>query len=166
MLTALAINLLAALIGFLIARVYQHFKSLYDRRVIKWFWAPTDSSKISLYCGKWTDRLSDIGEVEPVVNLQDALTLGELRGFLPSYYKDVEIVTEMNSIDWHFPVVSVIASNYGVGNLGIIKHLTSSQKLNQFSRADLNQHFQAVIRSRIAGDDTILDTELYFRSLN
>ena len=243
MLTELAINLFAALIGFLVARAYEYYKSVYAVRVIRRFWVPRDSSKIYLYCGKWTDKLSDIGELEALVNLQDALTLGELRGFLQNYYKDVEIVTEINSIDWHFSVVSlggplpnlltadigkkdllpiwfldlpysqhseraigskgkaevfksefddaghlktdvgfvarlrspeneqqflfVVASNYGVGNLGIIKHITSSQKLKQLSQANLNKHFQVVIRSRIAGDDTILDTELvYSRSLN
>ncbi|HEY5838296.1 MAG TPA: hypothetical protein VIT19_04610 [Pyrinomonadaceae bacterium] len=234
---------MAAFVGFLMARGYQHYKSVYKRRVVKWFWVPNDSARIYLYCGMWRDKLTDFGEVEPLLNLQDALTLGELRGFLQSYYKDVEIVTETNSIDWRFPVVSlggplpnpltaeigkrdlipiwfldapysqhseraigtkekdvvfkskfgdtghlksdvgfvarirspengqqvvfVIASNYGVGNLGVVKFITSSEKLTQLSRANLDRHFQVVISSHIAGDDTILDTELmYCRSLN
>lgn len=235
MLIDLAINLLAAFVGFLLARAYRHYKSTYDQRIVRGFWMPKDARKIYLHCGQWKSQLAEIGEVEPTVNFQDALTLGELRAFLQRYYSEVAIVTETRFIDWRFPVVSlggplsnhltaeigqknllplwfldlpyshdseraigtlgkavvfksefdgaghlksdvgfvarlrspeneqqtlfVIAGNYGVGNLGVVKHITSSENLKQLALSKLSEHFQVVICSRIARDDTILHTE-------
>lgn len=107
MLNELSMNLLAALIGALAARIYSYFREVIFNRAIRWFWAPASSSKICLYYGQWKQLLSDFGEIESVINEKDALTLGELRKFLEAYYSEVVIVTEAKSINWLFPVISL-----------------------------------------------------------
>lgn len=235
MLTDIAINLLAAFIGFLIAQAYRYFRQIRTTNTIAWFWAPVPSSKIYLYFGAWRNLLSDLGELEPVTNSQDALNLGELRIFLKPYYSEVVVTTDRNAIDWQYPVVSlggplpnsltkeigdqgllpiwflglpyskqseraigspkhgevfksefnehgelvsdvgfiarlkspknprqflyVIASNYGTGNLGIIRHLTSARTLVQLKSIIGNTFFQVVIRSYVLTTN-IVDTKL------
>ena len=51
--------------------------------------------------------LSDVGELETVVNVYDAITLGELKSFLKSYYSEILITSDRNAIDWQYPVVSI-----------------------------------------------------------
>src|SRR5215218_7606752 len=107
MFIAIAINLLSAFLGFMLARIYIHLRRRFSRRSISWFWMPNTSAKIILYCGTWEKALIEAGELESVINAQVALTLAELRLFLESCYTEVIITTDKNSIDWHFPVVSL-----------------------------------------------------------
>lgn len=235
MLMDLAINLVASLIGFLGAQMYLRLKQGFSRRAIKWFWVPVPSTRIYLFYGEWMNLLSNVGELEPVINVQDALTLGELRMFLEPYYPEVVVTTNKNTIDWQFPVISlggplpnsltkeigekgllpiwfldmpysqdseriigsvgraevfrsefnedgmlvtdvgfvarlrspenplqflyIIAGNYGMGNFGVVRHLTSTKKLVQLQSLSQDQYFQTVIRSYISGRN-ITNTEL------
>ena len=74
MLTDLTINLLAALIGFSMAQAYSYMRRALSRRSIKLFWTPMPSAKICLFHGAWANLLTDVGEREPVVNMQAILS--------------------------------------------------------------------------------------------
>jgi hypothetical protein len=107
MMGAILINLLSAFLGFAIAQLYIYIKKRFARKAIISFWVPTGAAKIVVYCGGWEKVLSEIGEVELVLNAQVAFTLAELKRFLESYYSEVAVATDMNSIDWRSPVVSL-----------------------------------------------------------
>ena len=106
MLNDIFINLLSSVIGFGFAQGISLLKNYSRELTTKQFWGNT-YKKIYIYWGHWRNVLSDIGEVEPVINAQDALTLGELRFFLKKVYGDVIIVNNINQIDWNYPVVSL-----------------------------------------------------------
>lgn len=242
MLIDLTINLAAALIGFFIAQAYSKLRQSYSRRIQKRFWFPTNSTKIYIHCGEGHGVLSDMGEVEAVVNLPKAQVLGELMVFLKSYYAEVIVTTDKKSIDWLFPVIClggpmansltmgvgergllplwflnlpyskeservigsskraelfksefnennqmisdvgfvarlkspenpkqflyVIAANYGTGNVGVVRHLTSIDKLAQLNRMEEVKCFQAIIRSRMTEGQIIDTTLLHYRSID
>jgi len=231
---ALGINLFSAFIGFGIARLYMHLKTKFSKRAITSFWAPNAAPKIIVYCGAWEKMLSELGELEQVINAQVALTLAELRLFLESYYPEVVITTDRKSIDWRFPVVSlggplaspltkeigekgllpiwfrdmpysessrrsltnstqsesftsefddgqlvsdvgfiarlkspeqptqflyIIAANYGCGNWGVVRHMTSARNVGDLRKICKSERIQAIIRTRVARND-ILETRL------
>ena len=109
MFTDIAINLIAAFLGFLLAQAYAYLRGMLSGRTLRWFWAPGDqkTSKIFLFHGERRDVLSEEGELESFMNTQDALTLGELRRFLESYYSEVIVTSNQSTIDWQHPVVSL-----------------------------------------------------------
>ncbi|QQS45150.1 MAG: hypothetical protein IPM66_14400 [Acidobacteriota bacterium] len=103
----LMVNLIAVLIGGLTVRGYTHVKGAFSRRASKWFWAPTKSKKIYIYYEGWTRKLLDVGEYDSVVNILAPFSVGELRLFLLSYYKEVVVTIDQSEINWDFPVVSL-----------------------------------------------------------
>ena len=107
MLTDITANLLAGGVGFLLAQAYAYVRQVYSQGTAKWFWAPTDSTKIQLCYGEWAGLLSNLGEDEPLIGLRDALNLGELRMFLQSHFSEIVILQNRAAIDWRFPVVSM-----------------------------------------------------------
>lgn len=242
MLRDLGFNLLAVLIGFLAARAYSYLRQTFSKRISRWFWVPVPSSRIFLYYSGWKSLLSDVGELEPVVNVHDALTLGELRIFLKQYYQEIFITTDKNAIDWQCPVVSIggplpnplakevgdrgllplwfydlpytedservigstsraemfisefdetgrltsdvgivarlrspenrsqflyiVAGNYGIGTLGVVRFISSAEKLARLRRVIPTQSFQAIIRSRVL-EGRVIDTALlHYRELD
>ena len=240
MLAAIAINLISAFIGFMLAQLYVYAKERFSRRAVNAFWVPNSAKKIVLYCGAWEKVLSDIGELELVINAQDALTLAELRLFLEPYYAEVAITTDKNAIDWRFPVVSlggplpnpltkeigekgllpfwfrdmpysqdstrslandtrsesftsefdneghlisdvgfiaklrtteqsahlfVIAGNYGCGNGGVVRHMSSPANIKQLQKLCKSQKLQAIIRSRVFRNEIVETRLLHCREI-
>lgn len=231
----LFVNLAAAAIGAAAGRVYSYIKRERYLKAVKWFWLPQPAKKIYLYSGEWETSLSEFGEIEPVINKQDAIIWGELRSFLLPYFSEVVVTTDMKEIDWAYPVVTlggpvpnpisrdigkkgllpiwfldlpydkgsvrkfgtqnrselyqsvfdsngqmttdvgfvarikspqntnhfiyVIAGNYGVGTLGVIKHLISVEKLGELRKAIDSRCFQVVIRSHLL-QQRVVDTKV------
>ena len=229
----LLVNLAAAAIGALAVRLYTYYRHERSIKAVKWFWAPQSAKKIYLYSGEWETSLSEFGEIEPVINKQDAIIWGELRSFLLPHFSEVVVTTDKDEIDWAYPVVSlggpvpnpiskeiggkgllpvwfldlpydkrsvrkfgtknrsevyqsafdangqittdigfvarikspqntnqfiyVIAGNYGVGTLGVIKHLISVEKLAELRKTIDSRCFQAVIRSQLL-QQRVVDT--------
>jgi hypothetical protein len=240
MLVDIGINLISGAIGFLLAQLYHYAKARFSRRAVTAFWVPGSARKIVLYCGTWEKVRSEIGELESVVNAQDALTLAELRLFLERYYTEVVITTDMNAIDWGSPVVSlggplpnpltkeigeqgllpfwfrdlpyskdsirrlandtrsesftselkeghlisdvgfiaklryskqrthlyVIAGNYGFGNGGVVRHMTSAANIKQLLRVCEGQKFQAIIRSQVVQNGKVETRLLHCIDIN
>lgn len=100
-------SMLLGLLGWLSSKVYTYFKDHYNKRVLRWFWVPLKPRGINLYCGRRAGLLMEQGEIEPLLNLRDALSLLELKGFLKQVYAEVIIVFEEVNIDWSYPVVSL-----------------------------------------------------------
>lgn len=103
----LLVNLAAAAIGALLVRLYTYYKHERSIKAVKWFWVPQATKKIYLYSGEWETSLSEYGEIEPVINKQDAIIWGELRSFLLPFFSDVVVTTDKDEIDWAYPVVSL-----------------------------------------------------------
>ena len=166
----LAINLLAALLGFLASRLYLYLKEYYSKRNLRWFWVPPDAKKINLYCGRREEQLLlNEGEVEPLINLQDALSMAELKSFLDQFYSEVIIVFEEAGIDWTYPVISLggplvnsLTKQVGEQNLLPLWFLDLPYtKDSKRSIGDKNR--TEVFKSAFNGDELISDVGLVAR---
>lgn len=78
---------------------------------------------------------------------------------------DVGFVARLKTPENPNQFLYIIAANYGIGNVGVVRYLTSTDKIAELHKMG-NQCFQAIIRSRIA-DGQITDTKLlHYRSIN
>jgi hypothetical protein len=234
---------LATFVGAGLVKGYEWLTAALSRRSIKRFWASKDSSRrLYLFHGAYGDVLTDLGELEPVMNVENALALVELKAFLEPWYQEIIVTADTDSIDWQFPVVSlggplpnlltkhigeqghlpiwfldmpysadsqralgtrgraevyrsefsedgelvsdvgfvarlrspecpnqvlyVIASNYGIGNLGVVRYVTSARKLkNMLALVQRRPFFQAVIRSRVVHGKVVETQVVHHRVL-
>jgi hypothetical protein len=101
------LNLIAAAIGGVAVYLYGWFRRWANERGVRWFWQADSFSKIIVVVGQLQAGSPGTGEVEGMVNVMDALTLGQLRVFLQKHFADVQVTTSADQIDWSCPVVSV-----------------------------------------------------------
>lgn len=78
----------------------------HHRRQLKRIWNPDSLKKCVLVLGEYDSMVPD-GEVEPTVNREDALTLGELRWFAEQLFVDVDVVPASGNVDWSGQVVTL-----------------------------------------------------------
>jgi hypothetical protein len=228
--TDIALNLVAAGIGFVIAQIVHWTRATLRRRNRRWFWEYHLYKRITILVGSLKEK--DFGgEIEPSMNIVDGITLGEVRTFLAENFSEVLVVTDESGIDWESPVVSlggplanamtarlgrsgklpvwfkglpyghgsvreiegngisfrslfdegsgrlkqdvgfvakvsseksrdvplfVLASNYGAGNHGVARVITSDKGLGALrKRVGTNRRFQAVVQSTISGNVSV-----------
>lgn len=101
------LNLVAAAIGAVAAYGYSRFRRWSNDRIVRWFWMSDRFTKIVVVVGHHPPASPGAGEVEGMINIMDALTLGHLRLFLQKHFTEVQVTTSMDQIDWSCPVVSV-----------------------------------------------------------
>lgn len=96
------IAIVSWLLGLLFAKSFFNRK----RNKLKKWWNPESSSIINILPGKnITTLISQSSEIEPVVNLYDAIALGELRRFLEPLYDEVNIALNESQINWQGPTI-------------------------------------------------------------
>ncbi len=100
-------NLVAAAIGAIAVNVYSRIRRWSNERSIRWFWRSHQFQKVVVVVGQLQAASPSTGEVEGMVNIMDALTLGHLRLFLQKHFSDVQVATSAATLDWSCPVVSI-----------------------------------------------------------
>ena len=72
---------------------------------------------------------------------------------------DVGFIAKIPSPDNAFQYCIVIAANYGIGTLGIVRYLTETDKVRKLRKLNKGNFFQSVIRSHVL-NKSIMHTEL------
>jgi len=110
--TDILVGLFTAGLGFAIGKSWDMLKQKVMLSVGKWFWSPSKLAsqkpgRIYLFLGERGGLLSDEGEFEPLVHLEDARSVIKLKTFLENYYKEIVITTNEKVVDWNYPVISI-----------------------------------------------------------
>lgn len=79
---------------------------------------------------------------------------------------DVGFIAKLKSPEQSTQFLYVIAANYGCGNWGVVRHMTSARNVSQLRKTCKSDRLQAIIRTRVARNDILETILLNCRELN